>query len=150
MTKRCRWVLPDPAEPCAWCGRRRGAPLPLHRSTPSVGVFDRSLLPEPERICDMCAGLLGLTPYDLDLDGPHARADAFDAVRLLTHAEPLVPHRSRRRCTWCSRPARAGWCLTCTRLLDAAAHAAGATLLPALPTNDVAAAYREVARSCAA
>ena len=148
VTERRCMVRPDPAEPCAWCGRRRSAPLPLKPSASPAGGSDRSL-PTPVEICDVCAGLLGLTPYDPHLDGPHARTDAFDAVRLLTRAEPLVPTRARRRCTWCSRPARAGWCPTCARLLDIAAHAAGATLLTALPADDVAAACREVAVSCA-
>ena len=103
----------------------------------------------PERICDVCAGLLGLTPYDPALDGPHARSDAFDAVRLLTGAEPLALTRSRRRCRWCSRPARAGWCPTCTGLLDAAAHAGGVTLLPALSGENLATAHHAVSESCA-
>ena len=149
VIERSRWVLPCPSEPCAWCGRRCGAPLPLRQAASYTTDPDRTSPPAPERICDVCAGLLGLTPYDLALDGPHAQADAFDAVRLLTGVEPLLPHRSRRRCTWCSRPARAGWCPTCTRLLDAAAHAAGATLLPALPADDVTTAHRQVAQVCA-
>ena len=149
MSHRRRWLLPAPTEPCAWCGRHRGAPLPLRGSAPLAADQDGPLLPAPERICDVCAGLLGLTPYDPRQDGPHARADAFDAVRLLTGAEPLVPHRSRR-CRWCSRPARSGWCPTCSLLLDTAAYAAGQTLLPALPPTALDIAYRAIAESCAA
>jgi hypothetical protein len=34
---------------------------------------------------------------------------------------PAGPPSARRRCRWCSRPARVGWCATCAQLPDAAA-----------------------------
>ena len=67
--------------------------LPLRSATPPGAGPDRS--PTPDRICDVCAGLLALTPYDPHTDGLHAQADALDAVRPLTGADPLNPPSAR-------------------------------------------------------
>jgi hypothetical protein len=77
-------------------------------------------------------------------------ANTLDAARLRTGVDPLTPRRARRRCRWCSRPARAGWCTTCAQLLDAAAAAAGWTLLAAPPATALDTACRVVADSRAA
>src|SRR5450759_3845000 len=50
--------------------------------------------PAPDRISDVCAGLLALTPYDPHTDGLPAQADALDAVRLLTGGGPADPQRA--------------------------------------------------------
>jgi hypothetical protein len=64
-------------------------------------------------------------------------------------ADPLTPS-ARRRCRWCSRPARVGCCATCAQLLDAAADAAGWTLLAAVAAAAHDTTCRVVADSCAA
>ena len=128
---------------CGWCGRPCGTPLPLARGGggPAVEVV-------PERICDVCAGLLGFTVYDPVRDGPHTRGYAWEAVALLTGAEPGEPRRARRRCSWCRRAGCAGWCPTCRVLLEGAAHAAGRLLFTAAPVGALGAAAADVVAAC--
>jgi hypothetical protein len=60
VIERHRSGLPSSTgAPCDWCDRRRGAALPLRSATPPGAGPDRS--PTPDRICDVCAGLLALT-----------------------------------------------------------------------------------------
>ena len=145
-----RRELPDPGEPCGWCARPRGAPMTLRHDGEWAAAGDREVLIIPERICDVCAGLLGFTVYDAHRDGPHARADAYEAVAVLTGIEPLTAV-ARRRCTWCHRGAHGGWCPTCRVLLAVAGHAAARTLCPPVePTPQIHAAHRALAAACRA
>ena len=118
--------------------------MELHRA--EGGFLD--YVEPPQHSCDVCAGLLGFTPYDTRLDAPYAERDAWEAVALLTGAEPPAPQPGRRRCLWCARPARSGWCRVCGVLLEAVAYASGALLVPAASATQLRAARLEVVAAC--
>ena len=68
VTGRLGWLRPDPQESCSWCGRRRGALLPL-RATSSAGPgLDLEQLARGLR--GVCAGPLGAHPYHPATHGP--------------------------------------------------------------------------------
>jgi hypothetical protein len=119
VIERHRRGLPSSTgAPCDWCGRRRGAALPLRSATPSAPV------PTARR---HRTGSVTSAPacWRSPLRPPHrrpARPGRCPRRRPPAHrGGPAGPPSARRRCRWCSRPARVGWCATCAQLPDAAA-----------------------------